>query len=223
MEAEAGRMDGETVEIGVGTAVDGETIIGMDGETVAGETEVGTATDGKIGASETIIGMQNGERIFMKVPDGFQKYYPSYVVLKLLRTLYGLKQAAMQFWRKARKAMRATEMTVNKVDPCLFYKWKEEKLLLMLLWVDNFCIMGPEDTVYEHRDRLKELFECKDLGEMHEYVGCLVTRDREKQSVKLTQPVKIQQFKDEYNTTKVSGNPKTPAEGGNILKKEGVG
>jgi len=90
---------------------------------------------------------QNGERIFMKVPDGFQKYYPSYVVLKLLRTLYGLKQAAMQFWREARKAMRATEMTVNKADPCLFYRWKDEKLLLMLLWVDDFCIMGPKTMV----------------------------------------------------------------------------
>ena len=40
---------------------------------------------------------QNGERIFMKVPDGFQKYHPSCVLLRLLCTIYGLKQAVMQF------------------------------------------------------------------------------------------------------------------------------
>ena len=34
---------------------------------------------------------QNGERMFMKVPDRFPKYYLSYVVLQLLKTLYGLK------------------------------------------------------------------------------------------------------------------------------------
>jgi hypothetical protein len=33
---------------------------------------------------------QNDELIFMKIPNGFQKFYPSYFMLKLLRTLYGL-------------------------------------------------------------------------------------------------------------------------------------
>jgi hypothetical protein len=40
---------------------------------------------------------QNGEQIFTKIPDGFQKFYPLYVMLKLLRTLYGLAQSAIQF------------------------------------------------------------------------------------------------------------------------------
>jgi hypothetical protein len=31
---------------------------------------------------------QNGELIFMKIPNGFQKFYPSYVMLKLLRVHY---------------------------------------------------------------------------------------------------------------------------------------
>ena len=43
---------------------------------------------------------ENNEKIFMKIPDGFQKHYPTHVVLCLMRTLYGLVQAAMQFWRE---------------------------------------------------------------------------------------------------------------------------
>ena len=85
----------------------------------------------------------------MKVPDGFQKYYPSYFVLQLLKTLYQLKQAAMQFWQEARKAMKYTEMKVNASDPCLFYKWVDRQLMMILLWVDNFCIMGPDAIVKE--------------------------------------------------------------------------
>lgn len=39
----------------------------------------------------------DGEKIFMEIPDGFQKWYPSYIVLQLQHTLYGLIQTALQF------------------------------------------------------------------------------------------------------------------------------
>jgi hypothetical protein len=34
----------------------------------------------------------------MKVPRGFEKFYPDDMVLKLKKCIYGLKQAAMAFW-----------------------------------------------------------------------------------------------------------------------------
>jgi hypothetical protein len=40
-----------------------------------------------------------GERIYMEIPQGFEKYYPKNAVLLLLKTIYGLKQAALAFWR----------------------------------------------------------------------------------------------------------------------------
>ena len=48
---------------------------------------------------------ENGEIIHMTVPKGFEEYYPADVLLQLLRTMYGLKQAAMAFWRELLKAM----------------------------------------------------------------------------------------------------------------------
>jgi hypothetical protein len=43
-----------------------------------------------------------GERIniYMEIPQGFEKYYPKNAVLLLLKTIYGLKQAALAFWRE---------------------------------------------------------------------------------------------------------------------------
>jgi len=35
--------------------------------------------------------------IYMKVPEGFERNYPGEVMLLLLRTIYGLKQAAQAF------------------------------------------------------------------------------------------------------------------------------
>jgi hypothetical protein len=117
---------------------------------------------------------QNGEQIFMKIPDGFQKLYPSYVMLKLLRTLYGLAQSAIQFWHECRMAMDAMNMAKNAVDPCLFYQWVDGQLIVILLWVDDFLILGPDELVPGVKEEILSLFNCKDVGEMNEYVGCRV-------------------------------------------------
>jgi hypothetical protein len=42
----------------------------------------------------------------MKVPQGFEKLYPKNVALLLLRTIYGLVQAALVFWRETVAAFR---------------------------------------------------------------------------------------------------------------------
>jgi hypothetical protein len=115
---------------------------------------------------------QNGEQIFMKIPDGFQNFYPSYVMLKLLRTLYGIAQSAIQFWRECRMAMDAMNMAKNAVNPCLFYQWVDGQLIVILLWVDDFLILGPDELVPGIKDELLSLFNCKDVGKMKEYVGC---------------------------------------------------
>ncbi len=39
----------------------------------------------------------NGKEIYMKVPQGWKRYYSNMAVLKLLKCIYGLKQVAMAF------------------------------------------------------------------------------------------------------------------------------
>ncbi len=41
---------------------------------------------------------QDGEEIYMKVAQGWEKHYSHDSVLKLLQCIYGLKQAVMAFW-----------------------------------------------------------------------------------------------------------------------------
>jgi hypothetical protein len=54
---------------------------------------------------------------------GVEEWFAVYVVLILLKTLYGLKQAAMAFWRELFKAFRSMGLDRSKVDPCLYFKW----------------------------------------------------------------------------------------------------
>jgi hypothetical protein len=166
---------------------------------------------------------QNGKQIFMKIPDGFQKFYPSYVVLKLLQTLYGLAQLAIQFWRECWMAMDAMNMAKNAVDPCLFYQWVDGQLIVILLLVDDFLILGPDELVPGIKDELLSLLNYKDVGKINEYVGCRVECNCEAGWMRLTQPVKIKKFVDEYGVVIFSNQiPSTPAESGSVLKKDGI-
>eukprot|EP00957_Ditylum_brightwellii_P167544 12754694-Ditylum_brightwellii.AAC.1 len=65
---------------------------------------------------------QNGEQLFMHVPQGIAKFYPPDVLLLLLQIIDGLKQAAMQFWRALLAAMTDMGFKRIKAEPCLYFK-----------------------------------------------------------------------------------------------------
>ena len=74
----------------------------------------------------------DGEEIFMEVPRGFEKHYEGNVVLRLLKTIYGLKQAAMTFWKMLLRCMKNMDMKRSTADPCLYYDWTELELVLIV-------------------------------------------------------------------------------------------
>ncbi len=75
---------------------------------------------------------EDSKVIYMKVPRGFEKFYPDDVVLKLKKCIYRLKQAAMAFWGQLLLCMKSMEMTWSTADPCLYHKWGEEGLVLIV-------------------------------------------------------------------------------------------
>jgi hypothetical protein len=162
---------------------------------------------------------KDGEVIYMKVPHGFEKFYPDDLVLKLKKCLYGIKQATMAFWRQLLLCMKSMGMTQSTADPCLYQKWGEEGLVLIVSWNDNNLIVGPKKAVEKTKKDLMERFDCKDCGNIKEYVGCKI--ERTKNLLKFTQPVLMQSYNDEFELPKKSY--KTPALAGSVLvavKKE---
>ena len=68
------------------------------------------------------------------------------------------------------------------------------------------------------KEEMAGKFDCDDQGPMKEYVGCKVERDEHEGWIKLTQPVILQSFNDEFD---LPGhiNPMYPAPGGDHLNK----
>ena len=89
----------------------------------------------------------DSKEIYMEVLKGFEKYYPGNVVLRLRKTTYGLKQAAMAFWRMILKCMMDMGMKRSAADPCLYYDWTDLGLVSILSWIDNNLIVGSKQAV----------------------------------------------------------------------------
>jgi hypothetical protein len=83
---------------------------------------------------------EDGEVIHMKVPQGFEKHFPEGSVLLLKKCLYGLKQAAKAFWRQLLRAASAMGLKQSTSNPCLYYKWVEGQLVMMMSWIDDTIV-----------------------------------------------------------------------------------
>jgi hypothetical protein len=156
---------------------------------------------------------KDGKVIYMKVPCGFEKFYPDEVVLKLKKCIYGLKQATMAFWRKLLLCMKSIGMMWSTADPCLYHKWGEEGLVLIVSWIDDNLIIGSKKVVEKTKKDIMERFDCKDCGDIEEYMGCKIVRT--KNLLKFTQPVLMQSYNDEFELPKMSY--RTPAPAGSVL------
>ena len=155
---------------------------------------------------------EDGEKIFMDVPQGFEKYYEQYgnVVLLLLQTIYGTKQAAMAYWRqmlRAFKHMGGFKRSI--IDPCVQYNWTPLGLVIWLMWVEDCLCVGPKEAVNIAAKEVMQRFYCDDIGEMKEYVGCKTDIKPDDKWMHFTQPVMVQSFKDEFDIEDAMRRPST--------------
>jgi len=133
-----------------------------------------------------------------------------------LKTIYGLCEAAMAIWKEMLKAFKAMKFARGTADPCMYYKWTAAGFLIVWLsWIDDCACFGMNDNVEESWKEMNQLFECDDIGDMEEF-GCKI--DKEEGSIKFTQPVMLQSFKDEFDLEN-QRETSTPAEPVSTLPK----
>ena len=159
---------------------------------------------------------ENGEKIHITVPQGMEDKYPKDCVLLLKKTIYGLKQAAMQYWKETQQCFDNMGYKRSQADPCLYYKWIDDKLITWMSWVDDLKLVAPATLLKEEKEEMMKRFDCSDIGETDEYVGCKCEKTNE--SIKFTQPVLIQSYQDEFELPLNEQAPKTPAEPGSVLE-----
>ena len=119
------------------------------------------------------------EEIFMRIPEGMDlftgKSYEADEALLLQQAMYGLVQAARQFFKKLRDTM-VNYMGFTKClsDQCLLVKNDEFGTVIVCLYIDDTMVVGDKKAVGKFKSDLAKHFSTKEEGAMTEYVGCMV-------------------------------------------------
>ena len=124
------------------------------------------------------------EKIFIAAPEGVN--CPRGKVLRVLRSLYSLKQAARDWHEKLIKALLGIGFRQYTADPCFLIH--DERGILLLVYVDDICVAADLITqVNWFKSSFKRLFKVKDLGEIEKILGVKITRNRSKRIIRMDQ------------------------------------
>ena len=83
------------------------------------------------------------EEIYMEQPEGFKVKGKQKLVCKLKKSLYGLKQALRQWYKKFDSFMVDHEYTRTVADQCVYFQWfSDGNFIILLLYVDDMLIIG---------------------------------------------------------------------------------
>ncbi|WVZ57337.1 hypothetical protein U9M48_007731 [Paspalum notatum var. saurae] len=114
------------------------------------------------------------EEIYMERPRWGQESK----VCKLLKSLYGPKQAPKQWHEKFDTTLTSAGFAVNEADSCVYYRYGGGKGVILCLYVDDILIFGTDiDVINEVKSFLSTKFDMKDAGEADVILNIKLIKD----------------------------------------------
>ena len=141
--------------------------------------------------------------VWVKAPKGY-KGFGKFTHGRLLKSMYGLKQAARDWWMLQEKFVLKYDSRIRKssVEPCLYYFYDDSEgeplWVMILVQVDDY-LMATNSSAYKAAfiEAYNKVFDLVDLG-MLEYV--IQTKvDKVDGSFELSQTRQIDQLMVKYN------------------------
>ena len=86
--------------------------------------------------------LEPGETVYVDIPLGFnsKSKYGKRQVLKLNKTLYGLRQSPRAFWKYITEKLEKCGLQQSKFDPCLFVGPN----VMCIVYVDNLIFWSRD-------------------------------------------------------------------------------
>ncbi|RVW13589.1 Retrovirus-related Pol polyprotein from transposon RE1 [Vitis vinifera] len=116
------------------------------------------------------------EEVYMTLPLGYGRKGESRVC-RLLKSLYGLKQASRNWYSKLSFVLLLTGYSQSDADHSLFTWTQGSSITVVLVYVDDLLIAGNDLTIItDLKTFLADQFKLKDLGTLKYFLGLEMAR-----------------------------------------------
>lgn len=117
------------------------------------------------------------ETIYMRQPPGYAKPGEEDKVCKLRLPLYGLKQSPLCWNKRINEELTKLGFKRNRAGPCIYVKGEGSSWVGLALYVDDLLISSTETKeLYNVKNKLKTIFQMKDLQHVESFLGLNVER-----------------------------------------------
>ena len=156
--------------------------------------------------------------IYTKIPEGYDEVISKDVhkedCLILQKAIYGLVQAARQFWKKIVDKMQGGGFQLSEAEPCMLYKEDEKEVCIIIIYIDDILIIGRAEATDDAIKVLQDHFQVKDPMSLEDYLGVQIVQSDDGKKAWLGQPTIIKslekQFGEKVAKKKMTITPGTP-------------
>ena len=142
------------------------------------------------------------------------------LVLKLLKNLYGLKDAGRTWYEHLTDGLSSMGFVATASDPCIFIKGTD----MICLYVDDCIILSKSktdaDAIFKELEKRK--YVLTDEGSMEEYLGIMISHNDDG-SYRMSQPLLIDRIIESIPGMADARSSKTPACSSIVLTKDAEG
>ena len=137
-------------------------------------------------AEQAFLQSELQEEIYLQLSPGCGD--DSGQVVRLNKSLYGLKQAGRAWSALLSTTPKANGFTPSLADPYIFRLMEDSRVTIALaVRVDDKIAVGTKEDCDHLEDLLAKSFPTKNLGELSRYVGCLLESDLPNCNLKISQ------------------------------------
>ena len=142
---------------------------------------------GQIDIKTAFLNGDLDETIYMRPPEGFPTSEPGQV-WKLRKSIYGLKQAARQWYKKLKEALTSIEFVQLDDDNAVFILRTPTTIVIIAAHVDDMLLAASTTKVKQATiDKLSETFDIHDLGPAGLFCGLRIKQDLANHTISVDQ------------------------------------
>lgn len=142
------------------------------------------------------------ETMFMEQPSGFETPSKEDWLMKLMKSIYSMKQASCIWNQTFHKAVTQWGFEWLPCEWCIYQRTSPTSTIIFAVHIDNILTTGSSAEEINHFcNLLKSQWKITELGQLNLVLGIAITCNNSAQTISLSQTAKINQLVEEFGQT----------------------